>query len=139
MEPLAIGRRVSHPIPIAFHLPAGKGLPMILRSPSRQQRRARLPSLFWLALFAILNAFDLITTYVDLHAGMREGNPLMRALLNQDGFGALIFYKTLMVIVVSVGILLLSRSYARLSRITLAICNLLVLAVVLSNFIQYQL
>jgi len=112
---------------------------MILRSPARQQRRVQLPSLFWLALFAILNAFDLITTYIDLHAGMREGNPLMRALLNQNGFGALIFYKALMVIVVSVGILLLSRSYSRLSRITLAICNVLVLAVVLSNFIQYQL
>jgi hypothetical protein len=112
---------------------------MILRSAPRQPRRLLVSALFWLALFAVLNAFDLITTYVDLQAGMREGNPLMRALLDQAGFGALIFYKILMVLVVSAGILTLSRRYPHLAHITLAVCNLLVLAVVLSNFIQYQL
>lgn len=112
---------------------------MMLRSARRQQQHVRLPAFFWLALFAVLNACDLLTTYVDLRAGMREGNPLMRVLLEQDGFGALVFYKALMVLVVSGGILVLHRGYPLLSRITLAICNLLVLAVVLSNFIQYQL
>jgi hypothetical protein len=112
---------------------------MILRSAPRSQRRAHLPPLFWLALFAVLNGCDLATTYLDLRVGMREGNPLMRALLEQNGFGALIFYKALMVLVVSAGILVLGRSYPHLSRITLAICNTLVLVVVLLNFIQYQL
>ena len=112
---------------------------MILPSARHQQRPLRFSVFFWLALFAILNACDLLTTYLDLHAGMREGNPLMRILLEQDGFGALVFYKALMVLVVSAGILALSRGYPLLSRITLAICNVLVLAVVLSNFIQYRL
>jgi hypothetical protein len=112
---------------------------MMLRFARHQQQPLRFPPLFWLGLFALLNGCDLLTTYLDLRAGMREGNPLMRMLLEQDGFGALVFYKVLMVVVVSVGILTLNRSYPLLSRITLAICNLLVLAVVLSNFIQYQL
>ena len=112
---------------------------MMLRFARHQQQPLRFSSLFWLALFAVLNAADLLTTYLDLHVGMREGNPLMRVLLEQDGFGALVFYKALMVVVVSVGILALSRGYPMLSRITLAVCNLLVLVVVLSNFIQYQL
>jgi hypothetical protein len=111
---------------------------MILRSAARRERREHFWSLFWLALFAVLNAFDLITTYVDLQAGMREGNPLMRALLNQNGFSALIIYKVLMVLVVSSGILILNRSYPLLARGALAVCNVLVLLVVLSNFIQYQ-
>ncbi len=112
---------------------------MLLRQAPRQSHRASPASLFWLALFAVLNGLDLLTTYVDLNAGMREGNPLMSTLLLHSGFGSLIFYKALMVLVVSAGILVLNRGYPKLSRITLAICNLLVLAVVLSNFIQYQL
>ena len=112
---------------------------MILRQALRRERREHFWSLFWLALFAVLNAFDLITTYVDLQAGMREGNPLMRALLMQNGFSALIIYKVLMVLVVSSGILILNRSYPLLARGALAVCNVLVLLVVLSNFIQYQL
>lgn|SRR5579885_3351923 len=111
---------------------------MILRTVSRRERRIQISTVFWLALFAVLNGFDLITTYVDLQAGMREGNPLMRALLNQEGFSALIFYKVLMVLVVSAGILALSRSYPFLARAALAVCNVLVLVVVLSNFIQSQ-
>ncbi|HLW02124.1 MAG TPA: DUF5658 family protein [Ktedonobacterales bacterium] len=112
---------------------------MILRSAARRERRIPFWSLFWLALFAVLNACDLLTTYIDLQAGMREGNPLMRALLNQAGFSALILYKVLMVFVVSAGILMLNRSYPLLARAALAVCNILVLVVVLSNFIQYQL
>ncbi|HEY7351024.1 MAG TPA: DUF5658 family protein [Ktedonobacterales bacterium] len=111
---------------------------MMLRSAPRQSRRARFSTPFWLAFFAVLNAFDLITTYVDLQAGMREGNPLMRALLDQAGFSALIVYKALMILAVSAGILILSRSYRGLARLALVICNVLVLVVVLSNFIQYQ-
>ncbi len=111
---------------------------MILRSAPRQSRHNPFSLLVWLALFALLNGFDLITTYVDLQAGMREGNPLMRLLLDYHGFGALIVYKVLMVIVVSAGVFLLSRSYPVLAQMALAVCNGLVLAVVLSNFIQYQ-
>ncbi len=112
---------------------------MILRSATRRERRVPVWSLFWLVIFALLNAGDLLTTYVDLRAGMREGNPLMRALLDQAGFSALIFYKALMVMVVSIGILMLNRSYPLLARAALAVCNVLVLVVVLSNVIQYQL
>ena len=112
---------------------------MLLRQAPRQDHRTQSAHPIWLALFAVLNGLDLLTTYVDLNAGMREGNPLMRVLLLHDGFGALIFYKALMVLVVSIGILLLNRGYPLLARITLGICNLLVLVVVLSNFIQYQL
>jgi hypothetical protein len=125
---------------------ASPGLPgkdclatMILHSAPRLFRHVRFSSLVWLVFFALLNGFDLITTYVDLRAGMREGNPLMRALLDQGGFSALIGYKVLMVLAVSAGILALSRSYPLLARTALAVCNALVLTVVLSNFIQYQL
>jgi hypothetical protein len=112
---------------------------MILHSAPRRARRDSFLSLFWLVVFAVLNTFDLITTYVDLQAGMREGNPLMRALLYQNGFSALIIYKVLMVFVVSAGILILNRTYPVLARGALAVCNGLVFLVVLSNFIQYQL
>ncbi len=112
---------------------------MLLRQAPRQQRWLRFSDLLWLALFMVLNAFDLLTTYIDLQAGLREGNPLMRTLLQQEGFGALIFYKILMVLVVSAGILLLHRGYPKLAHITLGICNMLVLAVVISNLIQYRL
>jgi len=112
---------------------------MMVRSAPRWSWRMAFSSLFWLMLFALLNGCDLITTYIDLHAGMREGNPLMRALLDQDGFSALIFYKVLMVLVVSAGILTLNRRYPVLARTVLIVCNAVVLAVVLSNFLQYQL
>lgn len=111
---------------------------MILRSALRQSRRVHRSLLFWLALFALLNGCDLITTYVDLQAGMREGNPFMRALLDATGFSALIGYKVVMVLVVSAGILMLSRSYPFLARLALAVCTVLVLAAVISNTIQFQ-
>lgn len=95
-------------------------------------------SLFWLVLFAFLNGCDLITTYIDLHACLREGNPLMRALLDQAGFSALIFYKVLMVLVVSAGIATLNRRYPVLARTVLIVCSGVVLLVVLSNLLQYQ-
>jgi hypothetical protein len=112
---------------------------MLLQQAPRQQRWLKFSDLLWLALFVVLNAFDLLTTYIDLQAGLREGNPLMRTLLQQGGFGALIFYKVLMVVVVSLGIVLLYRGYPKLAHMTLGICNVLVLAVVISNVIQYQL
>ena len=112
---------------------------MLLQQASRHFRQVRFWHFVWLLFFAVLNGLDLLTTYVDLHAGMREGNPLMRVLLDQQGFGALIAYKMLMVLVVSAGVVLLHRHYPQLSRVTLGICNLLVLAVVISNVVQHQL
>ena len=112
---------------------------MLFRPLPRQARPTRPVRPFWLALFAVLNGCDLLTTYVDLNVGMREGNPLMRNLLYQYGFGALIFYKALMVLVVCLGIVALNRSYPHLARITLGICNVLVLLVVISNFLQSRL
>ena len=104
----------------------------------RQAPSARMVHPVWLVLFALLNVLDLLTTYVDLKVGMREGNPLMQHLLVSYGFGALIFYKLLMILVVTIGIAALSRGYPLLSKITLGLCNGLVLVVVISNFVQSQ-
>jgi hypothetical protein len=112
---------------------------MSSRPLSRPAQPSRMIHPFWLVVFAVLNACDLLTTYLDLQAGMREGNPLMQHLLASYGFGALIFYKLLMVVIVSFGIAALSRGYPTLSKITLMLCNALVLVVVISNFVQYQL
>jgi hypothetical protein len=94
---------------------------------------------FLLVVFALLNGCDLLTTYLDLQTGLREGNPLMQHLLTSSGFGGLIAYKALMVLVVSCGIAALSRGYPTLARVTLWLCNGLVLLVVLSNLVQYRL
>jgi hypothetical protein len=112
---------------------------MTSRPIPRQAQHVRMINPFWLVVFAVLNACDLLTTYLDLQAGMREGNPLMQQLLASYGFSALILYKLLMVVVVSIGIAALSRGYPTLSKITLTLCNGLVLIVVISNFVQYQL
>ena len=90
-----------------------------------------------IGLFVVLNIGDLVSTYVALGGGFREGNPLMRALLARYGFAALILYKVGVIATVGVGVLLLRRSHPRLAQVTLAVCNLLVLAVVSLNVAQY--
>ena len=91
----------------------------------------------WLALFALLNAGDLISTYMGLHGGLREGNPLMGSLLLHYGFVALIVYKVLVVAAVTIGVLLLRRFHRGIAGATVWICNALVLAVVVLNVLQY--
>jgi hypothetical protein len=92
-----------------------------------------------LALFAAVNTGDLISTWVDLHAGLREGNPFMSMLLTQHGFGALIMYKVLVVALVSVITLLLWPERPRLVSYTLLACNLLVCCAIAVNVVQFPL
>jgi uncharacterized protein DUF5658 len=90
-----------------------------------------------LALFALLNAGDLASTYLGLYNGMREGNPLMGALLTQYGFGALILYKLLVIAAVTGGIVFLHTFHRRVASVTVWVCNSLVLLVVVINVAQY--
>lgn len=92
-----------------------------------------------LLLFAALNICDVVSTYVGLHNGLREGNPLMSGLLSQHGFGALLLYKALVVLVVSLGVYFLRAFSPRVAHATIWICNGLVLAVVLLNILQFLL
>ena len=89
------------------------------------------------ALFAVLNAADLLSTFIGLAGGMREGNPLMNALLSSYGFGALILYKVLVIVAVGAGVLFLRVFHRRIAHLTIWVCNLLVLGVVVSNLMQF--
>ncbi|WIG58359.1 MAG: hypothetical protein OJF49_001105 [Ktedonobacterales bacterium] len=91
-----------------------------------------------LALFAVLNIGDLVSTFVGIQGGMREGNPLMSALLTHYGFGALIVYKALVIVAVTVGISMLRNLHALAALITLWVCNLLVFFVVVMNVVQFN-
>jgi hypothetical protein len=91
-----------------------------------------------LGLFVLLNIGDLISTYVALGVGMREGNPLMSSLLAHYGFVSLIVYKVAVVGVVGGGVLLLQRFHPRLAHVTLWVCNALVFAAVFLNLLQYN-
>lgn len=90
-----------------------------------------------LAIFVLLNAGDLISTYVGLQSGLREGNPLMGSLLMHYGFVALVAYKVLVVAAVSIGVLMLRRFHRGIARATVWICDALVLFVVILNVLQY--
>ena len=112
--------------------------PARARARAAARARARLGMLpVWLGLFALLNAGDLISTYVGLHGGLHEGNPLMDGLLMHFGFSALIVYKVLVVVAVSLGVMMLRRFHRGISSVTIGICNVLVLGVVILNVLQY--
>lgn len=91
------------------------------------------------AIFAMLNAGDLASTFLGLQSGMREGNPLMSLLLSSYGFGALILYKMLVIVAVGAGVFFLRIFQRRVAHVTIWICNLLVLGVVVSNLMQFTL
>ena len=101
-------------------------------------RRPGATMVLLLGLFVLLNIGDLVSTYVALGIGMREGNPLMSTLLAHYGFAALIVYKTAVVTVVGGGVLLLQHFHPRLAHVTLWVCNALVLAAVVLNLLQYK-
>lgn len=90
-----------------------------------------------LALFALLNLGDIVSTWFGLQSGLHEGNPLMSHLLFQFGFGALIAYKLLVVVAVSTGVVILNAFSGGVARATIWICNALVCAVVIMNVVQY--
>lgn len=96
-----------------------------------------LPGSLLLGLFATLNGGDLVSTWIDLRAGLREGNPFMSFLLAQHGFAALIFYKILVVGIVGVVMGSLWPVHPRLVGITLVICNVLVFGAVAINVMQF--
>lgn len=98
-----------------------------------------LPLLLLIGLFVLLNVGDLLSTYLALGIGMREGNPLMSALLARFGFGALIGYKLMVIAVVGIGVVALRQTHPRLARITIIACDALVLLAVLLNVIQFRL
>ena len=98
-----------------------------------------LPLGLGLFIFVLLNIGDLVSTYVALGVGMREGNPLMSALLARFGFGALIGYKAAVVLVVELGVLLLRHVHPRLAQLTLLVCNCLVFVAVFLNVVQFNL
>jgi hypothetical protein len=109
---------------------------VVLR-PAAPSRAARtyLPAL--VVLFALLNAADLVSTFVGLRTGMHEGNPLMSALLARYGFVALIAYKAVVVGAVALGVRLLRAYRLSIAHATIWICNTLVFAVVVLNVAQY--
>ena len=90
-----------------------------------------------IGLFAALNCGDLVSTWLDLHAGLREGNPFMSLLLAQHGFGALIVYKLMVVALVAIITIVLWSVRPRLVGVTLGICNLLVFGAVAVNLLQF--
>jgi hypothetical protein len=90
-----------------------------------------------LVLFALLNAGDLLTTYLGLAHGLNEGNPLMNELLAHYGFGALIADKLLVITAVTSGSLLLHKLNWRIAHAIALVCNTLILLVVLSNIVQF--
>ena len=91
----------------------------------------------WLALFVLLNTGDVISTYAGLNSGMREGNPLLSALLLGYGFSALIAYKVLMVLAVTIGVFVLRTFSKEIASATLWICNGIVCVVVAMNILQF--
>jgi hypothetical protein len=91
------------------------------------------------AMFALLNTADLITTFIGIHNGLREGNPLMSALLVKYGFIALVFYKAVVVAAVALGVRMLRTFRVSVANVTIVICDLLVLLVVFANLAQYYL
>lgn len=132
--------------PLSRPLPTAAARPFVVARPSAPRvvvRRAvprihggmLLPLL--VALFAVLNAGDLLSTFIGLASGMREGNPLMNMLLAQYGFGALILYKVVVIAAVGAGVLFLSTFHRRIAHVTIWVCNLLVLGVVVSNLMQF--
>ena len=90
-----------------------------------------------LVLFALLNAGDLLTTYLGLAHGLNEGNPLMKGLLTHYGFGALIADKLLVITAVTSGSLLLCKLNSRIAHAIALVCDALIFLVVASNVLQF--
>jgi hypothetical protein len=90
-----------------------------------------------MGLFAALNVGDLVSTWIDLHAGLHEGNPLMSQLLGSYGFGALIVYKIFVVSLVSGITLVLWSVRPRMVGMTLLACDVLVFGAIAVNVMQF--
>lgn len=116
---------------------AAQGAPTM---PAARARRLLTPALaFWLVVYALLNLGDLASTYLGLQLGLREANPLMSGLLVQNGFGALIAYKLVVIVAVIGGAFALYRMHPRAAFITVFVCNFLVFLAVAANVAQMAL
>jgi hypothetical protein len=130
----------GHPLPLPQD-----DRPFAVSRVDEPSRRARVMRLgggalgVAIALFVVLNAGDVVSTYLGLQNGLHEGNPLMSRLLDHFGFGALVIYKLAVVIVVVKGIAFLQTINGGAARLTIWVCNTLVFAVVILNVAQYLL
>ncbi len=96
--------------------------------------------LLWpMALYLVFNLGDLFSTYMGLRHGLKEGNPLMNAMLTWNGFSAVIDYKLIVTLSVLAGLWLLSGWNIRAARAAMLICNCMVALVVALNLAQYVL
>jgi hypothetical protein len=137
----------SEPLPLGLRRPAAGAAarPFVVAHASRSAmpRPASLPRTagsylpILVALFALLNAADLVSTLMGLRTGMHEGNPLMSALLAHYGFMALVGYKAVVVGAVALGVRLLRTYRLSIAHATIWICNTLVFVVVVLNVAQY--
>lgn len=126
-----VARGIVRPVVVSHIVPA------VMARRAARTREESLRMAVWLALFALLNAADLISTYAGLHSGMREGNPLMSGLLGHYGFTALIGYKLVVIGAVSVGVFVLRGFSKGIAAATIWVCNALVCAVVVMNVVQF--
>lgn len=129
----------TQPLPPIVPLPRRPFVVARTRQPQTGARSRSVSTVLsgWLGLFALLNLGDILSTYIGLANGMREGNPLMGTLLSHYGFTALVVYKVLVVLAVTGGILLLRSFSFSVARVTIVICNVLVALVVLMNILQF--
>ncbi len=138
--PAAWKGEAATPNPLAWPAPSmERATPAALPIPaSAPQRRGALSAglLLWLVVYTLLNVGDLLSTYVGLQAGLHEANPLMSNLLAQNGFGALIAYKLVVIVAVVAGAIALYRMRPRAAFLTVHICNGLVFLAVFLNVAQ---
>ena len=137
----------SEPLPLGLCRPAAGAAarPFVVSHTSRSvmPRPAARPRIagsylpILVALFALLNTADLVSTFVGLRTGMHEGNPLMGALLARYGFVALVGYKAVVVGTVALGVRLLRTYRLSIAHASIWICNTLVFVVVVLNVAQY--
>ncbi len=89
-----------------------------------------------LSTFALLNAADLLSTWMALGLGLHESNPFMSMLLAQHGFGALIAWKVLVVAAAALTMALLWPTSPALTAWFLVGVDALVAVAVVSNLVQ---
>lgn len=127
------GRRPTPVIPSSAYARANAPSPSIARHSATTHGNALVG---WLIVFVFLNVGDLLSTYLGLQVGLREANPLMGTLLGVQGFGALIAYKALAVLIVLMGMFFLRNVHQRAAGITLFTCNALIFLAIALNVTQ---
>ena len=130
---------VTMPLPVvsaAFPATVGYGLSQA-NDVRFRVRTATFVLPLLMVVFAMLNAADALTTYIGLHTGLFEGNPVMSGLMSHFGFSALIMYKLVVTVTIGYGARWLQRMQPVLATVTVLLCNLMVFSVVVSNMVQW--